>query len=265
MIDTGKFGDFSKSIKVDNQLATIHYAIKKYLPFEEIRCDPFNIKYDDELGIYKCDNAIPINLATDVRTFINNIKLDLSTPHLNDTYNYPQYSVLVDAISACPISLSYSETPTDWTWENYASWGDQSIWRLLPKNLNAFVNSPIKRLIDLVEAKWAKTVIPEINMLSLQKITWVIQLIPEGYNIGWHNDKCAGRIISFLYYLTEDWDSTDGGALQINKDNKITNINPTFNTMLAWQMKNNEGPLHRVEKVTSTKLRISLVGFYEEI
>ena len=116
-----------------------------------------------------------------------------------------------------------------------------------------------------MEAKWAKTVIPEINMLSLHKITWVIQLIPSGYNIGWHNDKCAGRIISFLYYLTDDdWNRTDGGALQIKKYDKITNINPTFNSLLMWPMKNNEGPLHAVEKVTSAKLRISLVGFYEE-
>ena len=265
MIDTGQFSNFSKSIKVDNQLGTLHDAIQKYLPYEEIRCEPFNIQYDNELEIYKCENAIPIDLATEVRTFINNIKFDLSKPHLNDTDNFPQFSVLNEAISVKPISLSYSETPSDWTWENYATWGEQSIWRLLPKNLNAFVNSPIKRLIDLVETKWATTVIPEIDMLLLRKITWVIQLIPSGYNIGWHNDKCVGRIISFIYYLTDNWDRVDGGALQIKKDNKITNINPTFNSLLMWHMKNNEGPLHAVEKVTSSKLRVSLVGFYAEI
>ena len=65
----------------------------------------------------------------------------------------------------------------------------------------------------------------------------------------------------YLHQTVSIIEQLKSGSVQ----NKITNINPTFNSLLMWHMKNNEGPLHAVEKVTSSKLRVSLVGFYAEI
>jgi len=262
MIQQGNWGNYRGTINVNNQLGTLHDIIKQYLPHEEIKCEPFSLTYNSDLQIYQCNTAIPLDLAKEVRQFINKVKIDLTIPHLNDTNNKP----LDNALNFNSISLLYQENPNDWNWVNYGTYDQSSIFRLTPSHMDAFFNSPIKRLIDLIEAKWLKTQIPNIEMLLLKKITWVIQLVPPGYIIDWHTDAASQRKISFIYYLTDDnWNiEKDGGALQIEKNGQITKLTPLFNTMLMWPMVDNIGPNHSVDKVLAdiTKPRISLVGFY---
>lgn len=261
MINKGISGKYHGRIDVNNQLAIVHDKLKSVIPYTEIKCDPFNFEYDAKLKIYKCENAIPLDLAMEVREFIAGVPLDLSAPHLNDTDNKPLDNIIYDICTT--ISLSCNSLQSDWKWENYASWNNQSIWRLVPLTLNNFANSPIRKLIDLIEAKWLKT---DMNILSLKKTTWVIQLIYPGHGIGRHSDHCSNRQISFLYYLTPDnWSiEKDGGQLEIWLDGKIVSVCPLFNSMIMWPMILDGGPMHSVAEVKApiSRPRIALVGFY---
>ena len=126
---------------------------------------------------------------------------------------------------------------------------ENSIWRLTPITLNGFINSPIASLITAFESKFYLTQIPGMDIKSLHKMTWVMQLIPPNHCIGPHKDFVKGRKISFIYYLTDDdWDTNkDGGGLIVNtEENQPRIFEPNFNTLIARPMINNEGPLHYV-------------------
>lgn len=46
------------------------------------------------------------------------------------------------------------------------------LWRLAPTTLASFVNFPIKRIIDIFEAKWNATQMSNLDMKLLNKSTW---------------------------------------------------------------------------------------------
>jgi Rps23 Pro-64 3,4-dihydroxylase Tpa1-like proline 4-hydroxylase len=92
-------------------------------------------------------------------------------------------------------------------------------------------------------------------------------MIPQNYGIGRHSDACAGRKISFIYYLTsDDWyQDVDGGGLAAHVGRDCVKLNPTFNRLVAWEMFNSHGPDHYVNTVYTSKKRLALVGFFNEI
>lgn len=95
----------------------------------------------------------------------------------------------------------------------------------------------------------------------------VIQLIPPGHCISSHTDYADGRKVSFIYYLTDDWNiSKDGGCL-ILEDAKNGDyiFGPHFNVLESWSIMDSKGPSHRVSTVSAPidKPRMAFVGFLE--
>lgn len=240
---------------VDSDLSMISTEVNRFVVTEPIPSMPFPFIHNKQFDIYICDNAIPIQLAREVREFVHSIEIDLTSAHLNDTDNLPPRKVLLEARDSVDMTVSTESSPqlsNEWKWQNYASWeyNRTAFWRLYPTTLNAFVYSPIKRLIDLIEAKLQLTSIPDIDIPSLRRLTWVIQVVLPDHGIGAHTDFGNGRKLSFLYYLTDDdWNiATDGGEL-ITGDQQLYKICPKFNMLIAWPMVNGNGPLHSVATV----------------
>lgn len=64
---------------------------------------------------------------------------------------------------------------------------------------------------------------------------------------------------AFTIYLNQLWEKKYGGIFQFDIDDKIYNVLPKYNTMVL--LKNNN---HRVTKINSNVIRLSLQGFYNE-
>lgn len=262
-----KWPKYRSTIDVNNQLATISNAIEKLRPNPIKDATPFDFKkYGND--IYVADNCVPIELAERVRDFLQDIYCDPRTKPLNDEDNQPKCNVFDDVNDMTQLKLAFENPISDsklWTYENYCTYPLNSIWRILPLTLNAFIGSPIIELINTIEAKWLATKFANWN--TLYKSCWVLQMIPQNYGIGRHSDACAGRKISFIYYLTsDDWyQDVDGGGLAAHVGRDCVKLNPTFNRLVAWEMFNSHGPDHYVNTVYTSKKRLALVGFFNEI
>jgi Rps23 Pro-64 3,4-dihydroxylase Tpa1-like proline 4-hydroxylase len=108
-----------------------------------------------------------------------------------------------------------------------------------------------------------------MDMKNLRLTEFVVQLLKAEQEISEHKDKitsknyCTHRKIAFIYYLTPDewWYRIDGGELCCRNDNdNFTSFEPTFNSMVVFDMTDNDGPLHWVR--SASKDRIALVGFF---
>lgn len=260
---------------VDNQLAMLHNGIRSHFHTEIWNrkyqtMHPLKLKVLDEKLKYPVlyqENIVPIKLARQARKFARAIPFDLSTPQLNDTDNPPREDIynkirnkdLVRAALDHP-----SNNPKNWIWENYAC----DIWRAVPLTLEDFCGSPIYELIRTLEARWWHW----LPNKSLRPMTWVLQRVPTGCGVGFHNDEWHGRRIAFVYYLTPThWDGDiHGGYLHIDNEPYSGLLHPKFNSMVAWHLKSEYdpsiigSPLHAVEKVIAGNKypRIALVGFW---
>lgn len=265
---------------VDNQLGHIHSIVKRYLDVKDI--EPLNFESCDKdfSHIFISNDVIPKELAERARNFAQQIPFDANVKNLNDDDNKPRDTIfgsfdissnLLSYLKEATTKLEESK-PNQWVWEKYIP----DIYRATPLSLSAFFNSPIFELIDVLEAKWKQHLFSHGGPL-LKKTTWVLQRVPQGHGIAIHDDGADHRQISFVYYLTpDDWSEEDGGQLYIqheltnNTDNSITltkdgtYINPTFNSMVSWNMPENKSPLHAVTEVKAdnSRPRISLVGFW---
>jgi Rps23 Pro-64 3,4-dihydroxylase Tpa1-like proline 4-hydroxylase len=82
-----------------------------------------------------------------------------------------------------------------------------------------------------------------------------LHIMQEGCYV---NDHCDGHVeYGFTIYLNETWESEDGGIFQFDIDNITYDFIPSYNTMVI--LKDN---IHRVTKINSKKLRITIQGFY---
>jgi len=264
--------------------------IEKQLEKENVEIS--NIEFEklmfEDIMIYKGEKILGLNLAKKIRKFIQNIdekdqkllsdenspqdeiyyKLKSSKLLLLNTFSIHERAKITRKILLSNKSLTdtrFQNTKNGWKWEAYSS----DIWRLKPKSLDAFFNSPIYTLISIIEKKLSQSFGDKLN--NKTKICWVIQKLMKGAKIGQHMD--IGREYAFVYYLTpNEWEYEEyGGELVIIskkerpdiKDKLI--INPTFNSMVLWENDEKKMPLHYVNTIKEQNPkgeRIALVGFY---
>jgi Rps23 Pro-64 3,4-dihydroxylase Tpa1-like proline 4-hydroxylase len=82
-----------------------------------------------------------------------------------------------------------------------------------------------------------------------------LNIMQEGCYINEHYDSHVE--FAFTIYLNEIWGKDDGGIFQFDIGDIVHDLIPTYNTMVI--LKNN---IHRVTKINSKKLRITIQGFY---
>lgn len=259
------YPEYKVNGQVDNQLGALHSRFRYYNPYRK----GFELKLidSDYQTAFIIEDVVPRNLAEEVRKFINEIPFDNTIKILADVINPPKDLVYKSLDDTNKIKRAYDNkkyAPNEWTWEKY----DNDFWRTLPLSTEAFIGSPIIELFDMLETRWYQTKIDNFDIAKYRKATWVIQRIEEDHGISVHSDDNPWRKLAFVYYLTpDDWDyEIDGGELCVMGDNnEHISINPTFNTMVTWEMANHKSPLHFVEKVKAkNKSRIALVGFFNE-
>lgn len=252
---------------VNNQMGVLHNYVTN-----ETRQDLSHIKQIQPVkliqnitlpNLFIAQNVMEIEFIKYVRQFINQVVFDKIKPIINDFNNLP----LSNAWSVNDFNdlNNIRSTSNDWIWEHYS----HAFWRLTPKTLNAFVNSPVFQLITVLEdsIRRIKT-FDGIELSSLKKGTWVIQRMEQGDECAIHSDAGYNRIISFVYYLTpDDWDKLDGGGFCLLdvQEKCFKRINPTFNSLIMWK---SDDPylrhIHYVEKIKTNKSRIALVGFFNK-
>lgn len=251
---------------VNNQLGYIHSIFKDYLSVKkDIDSLQFELR-NEKPNIYISHNVLPIELARKAREFAQQIPFDNVN---NDDIYIPKDNIFEESCGSflrkCKES-SDTVVPKQWIWERY----HKEFYRATPLDLSVFINSPIFELIDLLESKWKKHLFElyGINM-ALKKNVWVLQRTPKGFCISSHDDGWKDRNIAFVYYLTpDDWSIEDGGQLHVEiKPNESISINPTFNSMVLWDMIDCKSPLHWVDKVEAddSRPRIALVGFWSSL
>jgi hypothetical protein len=263
-----KYNDWPKCqlrCDVDNHLGYLYNRVYITLTPEQLNFKPLDETFPDVLVM---NDVVDLELAKTVREFVFKIPFDNTLKQINDTDNQPKNTCYIDAGKAEFVKEAFVKVehdPTQWHWEKYS----YCIWRAAPLTLKAFINSPIFQLINVLEKKWKGGSLDNLDIYKLQMATWVIQRVDNGQDIGAHRDDCDGRVISFLYYITpDDWDYVkDGGDLWVSHDGvQQTSINPTFNSMVAWNMSDKQSPLHGVHTViaASDRPRIALVGFFNK-
>lgn len=83
-----------------------------------------------------------------------------------------------------------------------------------------------------------------------------ISVMTKGDSIGMHHDKTAdGQCVTFLYYLTDTWDYTDGGLLEISDSISIL---PVFNRLVIF---NNVNFPHYVSVINTDNDRYTITGW----
>jgi hypothetical protein len=260
---------------LDHQLGHIQKKLK-YLQIASLNLNPYDDKFNN---IFIDKNVFPIEFAIEIRNFLRKIPFDKEKIRLlNDIDNLPSKSVMNEFQDIIKINQALANPindPFQWEWVLYLP----GMYRLAPLSLASFIGSPIKVLIDLLEAKWNKTNFYDMKFSKMEKATWVLQMIPPGEMLYPHTDENLERKIAFIYYLTDDdWNhDVNGGALIIynhpnenlnaiyddfyNKKWDIIKINPAFNSLITWKVGNNNSPIHMVSTVKNG-LRYALVGFY---
>lgn len=218
-------------------------------------------------SVYQVHNVVPIDLAQQVREFVNNIALDLTLPPCDDYHNQPKRNICQDPNND-KIRQAYENRNDDvknWIWERYHF----DFYRACPLTLEALYGSVILELYRYFVDKWGNSVINGIEVKDLKLTDFVIQLLPPEQDMEIHRDKsvennyCIHRKIAFVYYLTpDDWfHRVDGGDLfcQMEPD-LFASFSPTFNSMVIFEMSDNNGPWHQVR--SASRNRISIVGFF---
>lgn len=250
---------------IDNQLGLMHTNLQMHSDDEYSNQLVFttNPEFD---RVFIAKDVLDRKLSEIVRDFVHNIPFDASLPITDDYLNQPRNVVFPQVSKGLDWKncvAYHKSSPNEWIWEHYS----EDIWRALPLTMESFLGSPILELIDQLERLWWKF-IPITK--SMAKTTWVLQRVDQGKSIDAHTDDWPGRRTSFVYYLTpDDWNSAvDGGGLCVqNSSGETTVIEPTFNTIVSWDMNANQhSPLHWVQtvKAPSSKPRISLVGFWSD-
>ena len=236
----------------------------------------YRFDFKDIDGFPACkviNNFMSESSARETRDFVCEIPFDNTLSVINNTDNLPRDSVNT-LLKTNDYSLIYETLktknvtePCDWMWERYSS----SVWRAVPLTITAFCNSTIFHLMFLLERvieRWMWSLFSNTKFLPL---TWVLQRMENGCSVSKHTDnsyqedKDKERHFSFIYYLTpDDWDYVkDGGELIIENENLTYTFNPTFNSLICWNIRDYEPLVHSVNEVkSSSKIRIALVGFY---
>lgn len=93
---------------------------------------------------------------------------------------------------------------------------------------------------------------------------------PVGFGYQWHSDNPNGRderVISAVFYLNDEWATTDGGALEVvDNDGKHHNVPPVANRLIIFDsnLRHQVQTAHRERYSIATWMRRdSLVPFIE--
>lgn len=267
---------------VDNKLDSLYLKLPyKFEPIVEscnLTVDSSLSPYFQKSGLCVVPDFIPIKFAEIARTFVSLIPFDINTPRLNDTDNLPKSDVFrqlqnnphKDQLIAKYESELYDKTNIEndvkqWTWENYSG----GIFRCLPLTINAFINSPIYDLINIILWKMHASIV-EYYKENYAVGLVVLQRSPFDTTIGRHLDDHGSRRISFIYYLTPDtWTAEDGGELILEDRGEIIakehTIIPKFNQLVLWKLGDDCNKMyHRVGRVKANndKPRLAVVGFF---
>lgn len=94
---------------------------------------------------------------------------------------------------------------------------------------------------------------------------------PVGFGYQWHSDNPAGRderVISAVFYLNDDWEPTDGGALEVvDKHGVHHEVMPVANRLIIFDsdLRHQVQTAHRQRYSIATWMRRDgLVPFVEE-
>lgn len=105
---------------------------------------------------------------------------------------------------------------------------------------------------------------------KVSRITTTASLYKQNDYLLCHDDQVGDRSVAFIFYLTENWESSDGGQLKFFSYDKFKNeplvdsyrkiLVPEFNAMALFLV--NDSSFHEVEQVFGTKPRISINGWF---
>lgn len=249
------FAEYRFRGDVDNNLGWLYDHYKR-VSVNDIKFKPYN---EAHKNVYICENVLPKNFVKKIKSFLNEIPFNNTIQLLNDTDNKPQDDIIKSMNGKTDYGTKVYD-PKQWKYEKYHN----DIYRVVPLSLASFIGSPIIELFEKLEMKLYLSNINGVKIWDYRKATWVIQRIDKGHGIDLHSDDNPWRKIAFIYYLTDNkWNEDDGGQLVVyNNQNQSIKINPTCNSIVAWEMVNQPSPLHLVDKVKSDKPRFAFVGFF---
>lgn len=242
----------------DNNFGLL-YSIYRYLHPHNISIGsiPLTLHLPDQ-GVYRATKLLPLDLAQGARSFLEAITFDNTLPVIDQKTIFPRYGVWQALHDPFKITSTKTNDPKGWLWEHYSS----HVWRICPKSVDDFIGSVLLRVAIQIKSLWSNTSFGNTS-INVDKMYLVYQLKDKGYHCPKHNDQHPNRLISFIYYLTlDDWDYTiDGCELGIFKCDEYTPLNPTFNTMYAWNMTNGTSPDYFVNYVNH-RPRLTIMGFF---
>ncbi len=77
-----------------------------------------------------------------------------------------------------------------------------------------------------------------------------------------HDDSLETRKIAYIYYLSPNFSSTDGGSLDLfSGNNVVTSLVPQFNSLILFPVLPGKS-IHRVAEVVAKKKRYSFAGWF---
>lgn len=115
-------------------------------------------------------------------------------------------------------------------------------------------------ILNKVNEKLKQKICYELNNkynLITDNLIINIHIMQEGCYVQEHTDNHVKY--AFSIYLNDFWEEKYGGMFQFDIEDEKYNVLPSYNTMVL--IKDN---LHRVTKINSKLLRISLQGFYPD-
>lgn len=105
---------------------------------------------------------------------------------------------------------------------------------------------------------------------KVSRVTMTASLYKQNDYLLCHDDQVGDRSVAFIFYLTENWELSDGGQLKFFSFDKCKNeplvdsyrkmLVPEFNSMALFLVNNSS--FHEVEQVFGTKPRISINGWF---
>lgn len=105
---------------------------------------------------------------------------------------------------------------------------------------------------------------------KVSRVTMTASLYKQNDYLLCHDDQVGDRSVAFIFYLTENWELSDGGQLKFFSFDKCKNeplvdsyrkiLVPEFNSMALFLV--NDSSFHEVEQVFGTKPRISINGWF---
>ncbi|KAJ8932550.1 hypothetical protein NQ318_000702 [Aromia moschata] len=190
------------------------------------------------------------------------------TPFVNDTLE-----IITDPFKVCVVNnfLANEKLLDDTRQEFYElDWNSRSmdLYEFFQSKDLKYLNSEhIRNMFEFLKTDVMKWV-AELTRLNLTHISATCSLYSNTDYLLVHDDQREDRLIAFVLYLTNDWNESEGGALQLyNKDSDyqplevVRNIFPANNQLVFFPVTSDS--YHQVAEVTSmNNCRLSINGWF---